>query len=70
MTNRRSFLSAAPLALTAALPALTRAADEAAKVVSLPEGARVPKFEFVYECDATLSPAVEMGKTGAKFYED
>ena len=23
----------------------------------------MPKFEFVYECDATLSPAVEMGKT-------
>lgn len=26
-------------------------------------GARLPQFEFVYECEATLSPAVELGKT-------
>ncbi len=63
MTDRRSFLGAASLALTAGIPALTRAADEATAPVSLPAGARVPKFEFVYECDATLLPAVEMGKT-------
>ena len=63
MTDRRSFLGAAPLALTAGLPVLARAADEAGAHASLPAGARVPKFEFVYECDATLTPAVEMGKT-------
>src|SRR5689334_2733588 len=62
MTDRRLFLSAS-LALAAELPALSRAADAAAAPMTLPEGARVPKFEFVYECDATLSPAVEMGKT-------
>ena len=63
MTDRRSFLSAASLAVTVGLPALARAADDASAPMKLPEGARVPKFEFVYECDATLTPAVEMGKT-------
>jgi len=63
MNDRRSFLGAACAALAAGTPALTRAADEAAASTGLPTGARVPQFEFVYECDATLSPAVEMGKT-------
>ena len=63
MTDRRSFLGAASLALTAGLPVLARAAAEAGAHVGLQAGARVPKLEFVYECDATLSPAVEMGKT-------
>lgn len=63
MPNRRSFLSAAPLALTAALPALSRAADEPGTPATLPDGVRVPKLDFIYECEATLLPAVEMGKT-------
>jgi len=61
MNDRRSFLSTATLALAGGLPRLARAAEQAP--ASLPEGVRVPKFEFVYECNATLSPAVEMGKT-------
>jgi hypothetical protein len=61
MTSRRSFLETA-VALSAAIPAAALPA-EGASGVSLPVGARVPKFEFVYECQATLSPAVEMGKT-------
>lgn len=54
MTDRRTFLSSAALAMGAALPAPARAADAAV---------RVPKCELLYECDATLSPAVELGKT-------
>jgi hypothetical protein len=63
MTDRRSFLGTASLALAAWLPQLARSADSAATGPGLPAGARMPKLEFVYECDATLSPAVEMGKT-------
>jgi len=62
MNDRRSFLSTATLALAAGLPALARAGEPAASA-PLPAGARVPKFEFVYECNATLSAAIEMGKT-------
>lgn len=61
MTSRRSFLETA-VAVSSAIPAAALAA-EGASGVSLPVGARVPKFEFVYECQATLSPAVQMGKT-------
>jgi hypothetical protein len=63
MTDRRSFLGAASLALAAGVSDLAQAADASPTVTSLPPGVRVPKFEFVYECDATLTPAVEMGKT-------
>jgi hypothetical protein len=61
MTDRRSFLGTAAFGLTAGISSLARAAE--AGPTALPAGARVPKLEFVYECDATLSPAVEMGKT-------
>src|SRR6185503_12405468 len=61
MTDRRSFLGAASLTLAAGVTELARAAE--APVPGLPAGVRLPKFEFVYECDATLTPAVEMGKT-------
>jgi hypothetical protein len=54
MTDRRSFLGSAALAIGAALPTVARAAHSAV---------RVPKLELLYECDATLSPAVELGKT-------
>jgi hypothetical protein len=63
MTDRRSFIRAFPLALAAATPGLSRSADDASAAVAPPPGAPVPRFEFVYECDATLSPAIEMGKT-------
>ena len=63
MTDRRSFLGAASLALAAGLPDLASAADASPVLAGLPAGVRVPKLEFVYECDATLTPAVEMGKT-------
>lgn len=61
MTDRRTFLSSASLALC--IPGLTRAADANTSTAALPAGVRVPKFELLYECDATLSPAIEMGKT-------
>lgn len=63
MTDRRSFLAGACVAVSVAAPAVSRAAPEAPTGASLPVGARVPKFEFVYECEATLEPALEMGKT-------
>jgi len=62
MTDRRSFLSIAALGVAAGIPGLARSAAQA-EPSTLAAGARVPKFEFVYECDATLSAAVEMGKT-------
>lgn len=34
-----------------------------AKAPELPAGVRIPRLEFVYECDARLEPAVEFGKT-------
>src|SRR5215469_53214 len=56
MTDRRSFVRTLPLALAAGLPALGRSSEEtSAPVATLPANARVPRFEFVYECDATLS---------------
>jgi len=63
MTDRRQFLGSASMALAAGLPAVGSAADPAPPAGPLPAGIRVPKFELLYECDATLSPAVEMGKT-------
>jgi hypothetical protein len=64
MTDRRTFLGSASVALAAGLSDLTHAADATpAPPATLPPGARVPKLEFVYECEATLSPAVEFGKT-------
>jgi hypothetical protein len=55
VNDRRTFLAAAPLALATGL-GLEADAAEAGSV-------RVPKFELLYECDATLLPAVELGKT-------
>jgi hypothetical protein len=60
MTDRRSFLSIASLALAADV---AFAAEDDKVTAAPPAGARLPKLEFVYECDATLTPAVEMGKT-------
>jgi hypothetical protein len=63
MTDRRSLLRIAWLGLAAGASNIARSSDGQAAVASPPPGARLPKFEFVYECDATLTPAVEMGKT-------
>jgi hypothetical protein len=63
MTDRRSFIRTLPLALAAGTPGLSRSADDTSAVVAPPAGTPVPRLEFVYECDATLSPAIEMGKT-------
>jgi hypothetical protein len=62
MSDRRSFLSIAWLGLGASAANIAHASDDPETVTSLPPGARLPKCEFVYECDATLTPAVEMGR--------
>lgn len=63
MTGRRSFLGIAWLGLAAGAPDLALSAADEGNIARPPAGARLPKLEFVYECDATLTPAVEMGKT-------
>jgi len=63
MTDRRSFLRTLPLALAMGIPARSRSSDETSAAAASPPAVSVPSLEFVYECDATLSPAIEMGKT-------
>ena len=67
MTDHRSFMTLASLTLAASVPELARSADGPTQPTPMPAaapaGIRLPKFEFVYECDATLTPAVEFGKT-------
>jgi Protein of unknown function (DUF3237) len=63
VNDRRTFLTTAPLALAAGLSFETVAAAADSAVGTATAGVRVPKFELLYECDATLLPAVEMGKT-------
>ncbi len=63
MTDRRSFLGLAGLGLAAGTTDIALGADGPESLANPPAGARLPQFEFVYECDATLTPAVEMGKT-------
>jgi hypothetical protein len=55
MLDRRTFV--------ALFPAVLAAADVAAQSPGLPDGARVPKFEFVYGCDAGISDALPFGQT-------
>ena len=63
MTNRRRFLAYTSQVLAAGAPGVVLAADGGPAVSALSPNARVPKFDFVYECDATLSPALDFGKT-------
>jgi uncharacterized protein DUF3237 len=63
MTDRRSFLAITSLALIGGVQPFARGAASGDVVTGPPVGARLPQFEFVYECEATLSPAVELGKT-------
>jgi uncharacterized protein DUF3237 len=62
VNDRRTFLAAAPLALATGISFAARATD-ATSTGAPTAGMRVPKFELLYECDATLQPAVELGKT-------
>jgi hypothetical protein len=55
MLNRRAFVTS--------LPVVLGGVDLGAQGNGLPEGARAPKLEFVYECDATLSDALPFGQT-------
>jgi len=61
MSDRRQFLNAAALGLVVGVSDRALPADS--QQAHLPAGVRIPRLEFVYECEATLSPAVEMGKT-------
>jgi len=63
MADRRQFLGSASLTLAAGVPVLASAAEATPSPPAMPAGIRIPKFELVYECDANLSPAIEMGKT-------
>jgi hypothetical protein len=63
MTDRRTFLGSASLALAAALPGVSPGQQADSDAASIPTGIRVPKFELLYECDATLLPAQDFGKT-------
>jgi len=63
MTDRRSFLGIASLALAVGAESRANDAEGDAAATGPPQGVRLPRFEFVYECDATLAPAVELGKT-------
>lgn len=60
MTDRRRFLNTVSLALAVAVSESARTQDAP---TTLSPSARLPKFEFVYECDATLSPAQDFGTT-------
>jgi hypothetical protein len=55
LIDRRSFVAALPLALTPGV--------SAAQTSGVPDGARVPKLEFVYECDATLGATLPFGQS-------
>src|SRR3569833_359485 len=61
MSDRRRFLNFATLGLAAGVSDLSFGAGT--PVPELPDGVRVPRLEFVYECDATLSAQVDMGRT-------
>jgi hypothetical protein len=53
--DRRSFVAALPLAFN---PGAVGAQTSA-----VPDGARVPKLEFVYECDVTLGTTLPFGQS-------
>ena len=55
MIDRRSFVAALPLALTPGALA--------GQTPGVPDGARVPALEFVYECDVTLGETLPFGQT-------
>jgi hypothetical protein len=56
--NRRAFVASLPLAVGAGA-----GAELVAQVPGVSDGARVPKLEFVYECDVTLGETLPFGPT-------
>lgn len=60
MLNRREVLGSVSLA---GLTAVDMATAVQAAVPSLPPGAKIPTFEFLYECNVTLAPTLEFGRT-------
>jgi hypothetical protein len=60
--NRRFLIGATSVLGTSRLIATARGA-EAASVVGLPAGARLPRFELFYECDVTLAATEDFGAT-------
>jgi Protein of unknown function (DUF3237) len=63
--NRRQWVQAASSIAAAALSGSQQAtaAPQSDTESDLPTGARVPAMNFVYDCDATLSPAIAFGET-------
>jgi hypothetical protein len=64
LIDRRDLLGAAGLLGLATLTGIGEAAEPAkgaAAGAGLPPGARVPKLEFVYECDVTLLAPIDFG---------
>jgi hypothetical protein len=63
--NRRQWVYAASSIAAAALIGSQEAiaAPQPNPDADLPAGARVPAMKFVYDCDATLSPAIPFGDT-------
>jgi hypothetical protein len=60
MMRRRTVLSIAPLALAAASGQFL-AAEPAGP--ALPQPARTPSLEFIYECEVTLADTIDFGPT-------
>jgi hypothetical protein len=63
MTDRRAFIGCGSAAIATGISCLAAAAESGETSAGVPAGIRVPKFELLYECDATLLPAQEFGKT-------
>jgi hypothetical protein len=63
MPNRRQFLGAASLSAAVSTASLAQVGDAAKTTSAPPAGIRVPKLELLYECDVTLAPTEEFGKT-------
>jgi hypothetical protein len=61
MISRRTFVGS--LSAAAGLASASPVLGQAPRPAGLPDGARVPSFEFVYECTATLSETLLFGKT-------
>jgi uncharacterized protein DUF3237 len=61
MMNRREWMSAVALASIAGSSAADSTVNGGAALLS--RGAKVPAFTFIYECVATIAPALDFGRT-------
>lgn len=61
MVNRREVVGSLSGAGLAGLQ--VAASSQSAVAQGLPPGAKVPGFEFLYECTVTLAPALQFGRT-------